>query len=39
MTDEEFELVEQVVTQHLEAARDMIINAISAVSEAKEGAK
>lgn len=34
MTEAEFELVEHIITQHLESARDMIINAVAAISEA-----
>lgn len=35
MTEAEFELVEHIITQHLESARDMIINAVAAISEAR----
>lgn len=38
MDDDNFELIEHIITQHLESARDMIINAIAAIGEAGKGA-
>lgn len=34
MQDSEFELIEQIVEQHLKSVQEMIMNAIAAISEA-----
>ena len=34
MQDYEFELIENIIEQHLASAREMIVNAIAAISEA-----
>lgn len=34
MKDHEFELIEHIIDQHLTSAKEMIVNAIAAISEA-----